>query len=190
MSIRLLALCGSARQGSINARLLALAVANARAAGAQVTEFPLTATTLPMFDQDAEAAQGLPPGAVALKAAFRAHDGLLVASPEYNGFFTPLLKNAIDWVSRPEPGAVSPFAGKAAALLAASDGALGGIRGLPHLRLLLSNLGVTVAPTQLALARASQAYAADGGLADAGQAAMLDMAVRDLLRLCAVPKNA
>lgn len=190
MGIRLLALCGSARRNSINRRLLDLAVARARAAGAEVTVFELAADTLPLFDEDREAANGLPAAAVALKAAFRAHDGLLIASPEYNGFFTPLLKNAIDWVSRPEPGAASPFAGKAAALLAASDGALGGIRGLPHLRVLLSTLGVTVAPTQLALARASQAYAADGGLADAGLAALLETAVRDLMRLCAALKAA
>ena len=185
MAVRLLALCGSARQGSINARLLALAVATARARGAEVTEFPLAANLLPLMDEDLETAQGLPPAAVQLKAAFAAHDGLLIGSPEYNGFFTPLLKNAIDWVSRPVPGQASPFAGKTAALFAASTGTLGGIRGLPHLRLLLSNLGVTVAPGQMALARADQAYGADGRLADAGQQAMLEKCIDDLLRLTA-----
>lgn len=184
MAIRLLALCGSARRGSINRRLLDLAATRARAAGAEVTMFELAADTLPLFDEDREAAEGLPAAAVALKAQIRDHDGLLIASPEYNGFFTPLLKNAIDWASRPEPGKTFPYTGKAAALLAASEGGLGGIRGLPNLRVLLSTLGVTVSPTQLALARAHQAYAADGNLADPALAALLDKCVADLLRLC------
>lgn len=190
MSIKLLALCGSARRESINARLLAVAVASARGAGAAVTEYPLGTDLLPLFDQDREAAHGIPAAVMELKAAFAAHDGLLVASPEYNGFFTPLLKNAIDWVSRPVAGAPSPFAGKTAALFAASAGALGGIRGLPHLRLLLANLGVHVAAGQMALAKADQAFGADGRLADAGQQAMLDKCVADLLRLTAGLKAA
>ena len=183
MSIKLLALCGSARRESINGRLLKVAVGLARAAGAEVTEYGLTTDLLPLFDEDREAAGGLPAAALELKAAFSAHDGLLIASPEYNGFFTPLLKNSIDWVSRPVAGASSPFAGKTACLMAASAGALGGIRGLPHLRLLLSNLGVHVAAGQMALARADQAFDATGNLADAGQRAMLERCVADMLRL-------
>jgi chromate reductase len=190
MAVKLLALCGSARRDSINGRLLALAVAAARASGAEVTECALTTDLLPLFDQDREAAEGIPAAAMELKVAFQAHDGLLIASPEYNGFFSPLLKNAIDWVSRPVAGAPSPFAGKTAALFAASGGALGGIRGLPHLRLLLSNLGVQVAAGQMALAKAEQAYGADGRLADAGQQAMLEKCVADLLRLTAGLKPA
>jgi NAD(P)H-dependent FMN reductase len=185
MAVKLLALCGSARLDSINARLLKAAVTVARTAGADVTEFALTTDLLPLFDQDREAANGIPPAALALKAAFHTHDGLLIASPEYNGFFTPLLKNAIDWVSRPVAGAPSPFAGKTAALFAASGGGLGGIRGLPHLRLLLSNLGVHVAAGQFALARADQAFGGDGKLADAGQQALLETCIADLLRLTA-----
>jgi chromate reductase len=183
MDVKLFALCGSARKDSINGRLLSLAVATARMQGAQVTEFALTTDLLPLFDEDREAANGIPAAAMALKAAFAAHDGLLIASPEYNGFFSPLLKNAIDWVSRPVAGAPSPLAGKTAALFAASTGALGGIRGLPHLRLLLSNLNVQVAAGQMALAKADQAYGADGKLADAGQQAMLEKCIADLLRL-------
>ncbi len=183
MTVRLLAFCGSARRDSINRRLLGLAVAHARSLGAEVTELALTPSLLPLYDGDLEAAEGLPAAARELKAQFAGHDGFLIASPEYNGFFTPLLKNTIDWVSRPLADAPPPFAGKTAALFAASAGVLGGIRGLPHLRLLLSNLGVTVAPGQMALGRADQAYAADGQLADASQRAMLEKCVADLLRL-------
>lgn len=79
----------------------------------------------------------------------------------------------------------APYAGKTAGILGASPGALGGIRCLPHLRLLLSNLGVTVSPAQMALGRADQAFAVDGSLADAVQRGMLDKTAADLIRLTA-----
>jgi chromate reductase, NAD(P)H dehydrogenase (quinone) len=189
MPVQLLAFCGSARKESGNRRLLALAVKAARAAGAEVTEFDLRADLLPLYDGDLEAQHGLPQAARDLKQLFAAHDGFLIASPEYNGFFPPLLKNALDWVSRPAPDLPAPYAGKTAGLLAASPGALGGIRCLPHLRLLLSNLGVTVSPAQMALGRADQAFAADGSLAEANQQSMLDKTVADLIRLTAAVKG-
>jgi len=185
VTIRLLAFCGSARRESCNRLLLAAAVATARAAGAAVTELDLRTDLLPIYDGDLEAEFGLPAAALELKKLFAGHDGFLIASPEYNGFFSPLLKNALDWVSRPAPDTPAPFAGKAAGLLAASPGALGGIRCLPHLRLLLSNLGVTVSPAQLALGQADRAFAVDGSLADASQRQMLDKVVGDLIRLTA-----
>lgn len=185
MSVRLLAFCGSAREESVNRRLLAVAVGIARAGGATVTELELRPGLLPLYDGDLEARHGLPAAALELKAQFAAHDGFLIASPEYNGFFSPLLKNTLDWVSRPVPDAPSPYAGKTAGLLAASPGALGGIRGLPHLRLLLSNLGVTVAPAQLALGDAGRAFADSGGLADAAQQKILETMVASLVRLTA-----
>ena len=181
MSVRILAFAGSRRDGSHNVRLLNVAIDLARVAGAEVTRLDLGALDLPLYDADQEVAEGLPDGALRFKAALRAHDALLIASPEYNGFFTPLLKNAIDWASRPEPGHPSPFAGKAAALLAASPGAFGGIRALPALRVLLSNLGVTVLPGQLALALAHEAFADDGRLRDARQQQALAGVVDGLL---------
>ena len=188
VSVRLLAFCGSARKESFNRRLLAAAVTRARAAGALVTELDLRSDLLPIYDGDLESQQGLPAAALELKAQFASHDGFLIASPEYNGFFSPLLKNALDWVSRPAPNTPAAYAGKTAGLLAASPGALGGIRCLPHLRLLLSNLGVTVSPAQLALAHADQAFARDGGLADANQQTALEKLVADLIRLTAAIK--
>ena len=188
MSVRLLAFCGSARKESVNRRLLAAAVRAARAAGASVTELDLRSDLLPIYDGDLEALQGLPAAALGLKAQFAAHDGFLIASPEYNGFFSPLLKNTLDWVSRPAPDTPAPYAGKAAGLLAASPGALGGIRCLPHLRLLLTNLGVTVSPAQLALGHADTAFAGDGRLVDSQQQKSLDKLVADLIRLTAAIK--
>lgn len=188
MSVRLLAFCGSARKESNNRRLLAAAVKAARAAGAIVTELDLRSDLLPIYDGDLETGHGLPTAALELKTLFAGNDGFLIASPEYNGFFPPLLKNTLDWVSRPAPDTPAPYSGKAAGLLAASPGALGGIRCLPHLRLLLTNLGVTVSPSQLALGHADQAFAGDGSLADAQQQKVLDKFIADLIRLTAAIK--
>lgn len=182
MTVKLLAISGSCRKDSLNAKLLATAVGSALALGAEVTELDLRALELPIYDGDLEAAAGLPAGCLTLKQALNDHHGLLVASPEYNGFFSPLLKNAIDWASRPQEGRPSPFAGKVAALVAASPGGLGGIRGLPAIRLLLGNLGVLVTPGQMSLPNASEAFTTAGTLANAAQQEMLDKVVSELLR--------
>jgi NAD(P)H-dependent FMN reductase len=182
MTIKLLAFSGSSRQGSLNARLLAAAVHVAKAQGAEVTVLDLRALALPIYDGDLEESSGLPAGCLALKQALNEHHALLVASPEYNGFFSPLLKNAIDWASRPQEGKPSPFAGKVAALLAASPGGLGGIRCLPSVRQLLSNLGVLVTPGQMSLPNASDAFAANESLANVAQQQMLEKVVADLLQ--------
>ena len=120
MSFKLLAISGSARKNSLNARLLDAAVNHARTLGAEVTVLDLRALALPIYDGDLEESSGLPAGCLVLKQALSEHAALLIASPEYNGFFSPLLKNALDWASRPQPGKTSPFAGKVAALLAAA----------------------------------------------------------------------
>ena len=181
MSIKILAISGSSRQGSLNKQLLDAAVSAARALGANVTQLDLRTLALPVYDGDLEAAAGLPDGCVVLKQALAGHDALLLASPEYNGFFSPLLKNAIDWASRPQAGQPSPFGGKLAALLAASPGALGGIRGLPAVRQLLSNLGVLVVPGQMSLPRAHEAFDAQGNLRDPAQHEMLEKMIMELL---------
>ena len=90
---------------------------------------------LPLFDQDLESEQGMPENGARLKKWFIDHDGLLIAAPEYNSSITAVLKNAIDWVSRQAPNEPSPAMacrGKAAILMSASPGALGGFRGLVH----------------------------------------------------------
>jgi chromate reductase len=181
MQIKLLAVSGSSRQGSVNKRLLDAAVSALRTTGAEVTCIDLRMLALPLYDGDLEAAEGLPAGCIALKKALAEHDVLLIASPEYNGFFSPLLKNAIDWASRPQDGQSSPFTGKVAGLLAASPGALGGIRGLPAVRQLLSNLGVLVTPGQMSLPRAHEAFDAQGALLDKGQSQMLERMLSELM---------
>ncbi len=155
---QLLAFAGSARTDSFNKRLARLAAARARDAGADVTDLDLRDLDLPLYDGDLEAAGGLPAGAVALKQAMGAHDGLILACPEYNGSITPLLKNAIDWASRPLPDEppLASYGGKTALLLSASPGGWGGMRGLVHVRAILSGIGVHVVPEQVAVARAHE----------------------------------
>ena len=174
----ILGLSGSLRRASFNSGILRAA---SELAPSGITVLQGTIREVPLYDADLEAAQGLPEGALRFKALLREHDALLIASPEYNGFFTPLLKNALDWGSRPEPGQTSPYAGKLAVLLAASPGALGGVRGLPALRVLLSNLGVVVLPGQMALGRADAAFSDDGTLREARQQQALAVLVDDLL---------
>ena len=102
-----------------------------------------------------------------------AHDGFLISAPEYNSSITGVLKNAIDWASRPEPNepALAAYKGKIAGLVSACPGHLGGIRGLAVLRSILSNIGVIVIPTQMAINRANDAFEPNGELKDERQQA-------------------
>lgn len=183
---QILAFAGSSRTGSYNQKLVAAAAEHARTAGASVTVVSLRDFALPLFDQDLEAAQGMPAGAKQFKALLREHDGFLIASPEYNSSFTPLLKNAIDWASRAETTEEPPLAayrGKVAALLSASPGALGGLRGLVHLRALLGNIGVIVLPEQVALGAAHEVFDDAGRIKDERKNAQVANLAGGLARL-------
>jgi len=166
--MRILAFAGSTRRESYNKKLVRIAAQGARDAGAEVTEIDLRDLPMPLYDADAEAEGGLPVHARTFKQLLLAHEGLLLSCPEYNSGPTAVLKNAIDWASRSAPGEAPllAFQGKVAGLLSASPGALGGLRGLPIVRLILSNIGVLVVPEQLALAKANEAFGPDGGLLD------------------------
>ena len=166
---KILAFAGSARRDSFNKKLVKVAARGAEQAGAEVTVIDLADYPLPIYDGDLEE-QGFPENVGKLRELFKAHDGLLLACPEYNSSITPLLKNTIDWVSRPEgddPGLVA-FQGKTAALLAASPGGLGGLRGLVSVRSILGNIGVVVLPKQHALSKAHEAFSGEE-LSDDGQ---------------------
>jgi len=170
---RILAFSGSTRKESFNHRLVQVAAEGARTAGADVTVLDLKEYPLPLFDQDLEQEQGTPENATNLKQLFLDHDGLLISSPEYNSSITPLLKNTIDWVSRSAEGEapLAAYKGKVAALMAASPGGLGGLRGLVHVRSILSSIGVIVLPDQIAVSRAFEAFSNDGRLRDEKQQA-------------------
>ena len=165
---RILAFAGSTRTASLNKKLARIAADAATKAGAEVTLIDLRDFPMPLYDGDLQERDGIPEPARRLKELFLAHAGLLLACPEYNSSITGVLKNAIDWVSRSAPGeaTLAAFTGKAAALCSASPGALGGLRGLVHVRSILGNIGVLVLPEQVAVPRAGEAFAADGKLAD------------------------
>jgi chromate reductase, NAD(P)H dehydrogenase (quinone) len=160
---RILALAGSARRDSLNRRFLAAGIEAVRSAGAEVTLADLNELVLPLYHGDLEDRAGLPENATKLIAMITAHDGLLVASPEYNSMITPLLKNTIDWCSRADD---NPFEGKVAAVLSASPGVLGGIRSLQMAQMLLLKLGCHIVPGQCHLPQAHKAFDPAGKLID------------------------
>ncbi len=167
-AVKILAFAGSTRSDSYNKKLARAAADAARAAGAEVSVLDLRDLPMPVYDGDLEAREGLPENAKRLKAQMLAHAGFLLACPEYNSSITAVLKNAIDWASRPLPGEapLACFTGKVAALLSASPGALGGLRGLVTVRSILGSIGVLVLPDQFALVKAHEAFDADGKLKD------------------------
>jgi chromate reductase len=160
-ALKILVIPGSLRTGSLNARLAAVAVDGLARLDVDVTKISLGDFPLPIYDGDLESSSGVPKHAVNLKRMIAAHHGVLIVTPEYNSSLPPLLKNAIDWVSRVQdtgetPGQVyreTPFA-----IAAASNGKLGGTRCLQALRLVLSSCRALVIPNQLALSFADEAY--------------------------------
>jgi chromate reductase len=167
---KILALAGSSRADSFNKKLVKIAADGARAAGAEVTLVDLKEYSIPLYDGDCEVALGVPESALKLRKLVDECDGLLIASPEYNGSVSALLKNVIDWISRPVAGLnPTPFKGKIGVLMSTSPGALGGLRGLMHVRSILSNLGTVVLPEQVAVGRAFSAFDEAGKLKDPDQ---------------------
>ncbi|MBW4685327.1 MAG: NAD(P)H-dependent oxidoreductase [Komarekiella atlantica HA4396-MV6] len=168
---KILAFAGSTRTDSYNKKLVKIAADGAKTAGAEVTYIDLRDLPLPLFDEDLEAQEGLPANARTFKDLLISHQGLLIASPEYNSSLTAVLKNAIDWASRPSPNEppLAAFVDKVAAIMSASPGGLGGLRGLVHLRAILGNIKVLVLPDQVAVPKAYEAFNADGTLKDAKQ---------------------
>ena len=166
----LLVFAGSTRAQSFNRKLAHVAAGMGREAGASVTHIELADFDIPLYNADLEA-QGTPRDVLRLKEICFAHPAWIVVSPEYNGSYTALLKNTIDWVSSPIKGdpawssGTKPFVGKVVGLLAASPGALGGLRSLSHLAPLMMALQCWVAPKQFALSKAGDAFTPEGLLA-------------------------
>ncbi|MCP5492620.1 MAG: NAD(P)H-dependent oxidoreductase [Chlamydiales bacterium] len=167
MTPKILAFAGSTRTESLNKKLIRCA--SRLIDGDSISLIDLRDFPLPIYDGDLEANEGLPENAKKLKKLFLEHQGLLIASPENNSSYSAVLKNAIDWVSRPDPSEseyLICFKNKFAGLLSASPGALGGLRGLAALRLLLENVGTLVYPTQFTLGSADKQFDSNGKLTD------------------------
>ena len=184
---KVLVLAGSIRTGSFNARLAAIAAKEIARAEAEVTRISLLDFPLPLYDGDLEARSGPPENAVKLKRMFCAHQGVFIASPEYNASLTPLLKNTIDWISRgrenKEP-TLAAYRNRVFALGAASNGTYGGMRSIMALRHVLElGCGALVIPEQIAVREASHAFDENDELKDERSAAVLRTLARRLVEL-------
>lgn len=168
---KILAFAGSTRTDSFNKKLVKIAVTGAIEGGADVTVIDLRDFAMPLYDGDLEQQQGLPSNAKKLKDLMLSHQGLLISAPEYNSSISGVLKNTIDWVSRPSAGeeSLACFKGKVAGIMSASPGGLGGLRGLVHVRAILENISVLVIPDQIAVGKAHEVFNADGTLKDKKQ---------------------
>lgn len=174
--IKILAFAGATRKDSLNKKLIKLAAAGAEKAGAEVTLIDLKDYPMPLYDGDLESASGLPEKALELKKLMAESDGFLISSPEYNSSFSAVLKNSIDWTSRPQDKSdvgLSAYRGKYAGIMAVSPGPLGGLRGLYPLRELLQNIAVTVLPAMQAIGSGMTAFNDDGSLQDEKKAAAI-----------------
>lgn len=166
---KVLVFAGSLRSGAYSISTADAAMKELALQGAEVTRISLADYPLPIMDQDLEKESGIPDNALNLARQIAAHDGLLIASPEYNASIPPLLKNTLDWVSRVRRDAgrsLKPFEGKVAALCSSSDGNFAGARGLYHLRAVLMACGVEVITPQCSVAQAGQAFDENGQFRD------------------------
>ena len=184
---KILAFAGATRSQSWNKKLIRVAARAAEEAGAEVTLIDLRDYPMPLYDGDLEQTEGLPAMARELKALMVASQAFLLSCPEYNSSISAVLKNTIDWISRPvtgEPRYVA-FKGKVAGLLAASPTNLGGVRALLTVRQVLNALGVLVLPTQFALAHAASAFNEDGTLKEDGHRAAVAAVVGEVCTISA-----
>lgn len=152
MAAKIICFAGSLRSGSFNKKLLAIAVEKARQLGADAEVIDLA--EIPFYDGDLESL-GLPEPVKLIRQKILATDGVIIATPEYNHSFSGVLKNAIDWLSRPP----NSLKGKFAIILGASTGYFGTVRAQTALRPVLAALDVFVIPfPQVFVPAAEQAF--------------------------------
>lgn len=182
---KIIVFAGSIRSGSVNEKLAAAAADALARAGAEVSHISLKDYELPLYNGDLQAREGVPAAARKLVELFFEHQGVFVASPEYNASFAPLLKNTFDWMSRINVEGRPPlpaFKDRVFALGAVSGGAMGGYRGLTQLRTMMElGLGALVLPDMVAVGGAATAFGEDGGLTNERTRDFLDVVVRKLI---------
>jgi chromate reductase, NAD(P)H dehydrogenase (quinone) len=191
---KILVMAGSLRAGSHNRRLAALIAKELALAEAEVTRISLADYPLPLLDADLLAAAGPPDNAVKLKQMLATHQGVFIASPEYTASVTPLLKNAIDWITRVRERNDVPYAAfkdRVFALGSASARADGGLHALLALRQILEvGCGAMVLPEQINVGRADEAFDDMDNLKDQDLTAALKDMVRRLIDLAGMmPKR-
>jgi len=181
--IKILAFAGSLREGSFNKKLIAVTVQSLKDTYGEdihINILDLREVGMPLYDGDLEEKSGLPDGAVKFRQRIEQADALIISTPEYNNSIPGVLKNAIDWASRP-PGDV--FDGKIALLMGASVGGFGALRGIMALRQVLRPLGVVVIPSQITVSRAHNAFTEDGALKDSDIMEDIQEACDELIEL-------
>ena len=184
---KIIVFAGSIRTESLNKKLALYATKLIKTHDNIDAQFiDLADYDMPIYNGDLEDANGLPEKAGAFKSLLEDCDGFFIASPEYNGFFTPLLKNTLDWATRPHnddnKNDKEPFKGKIAALAACSPGPLGGLRGLPHLRTYLSGIGTHVIPMQTAVGNAMSNLDDNGVIQDNNLDAMFNAEIEQFIK--------
>lgn len=186
--IKLVFFAGSSRRDSLNKQLAQAAANAAKSDEVETTFIDLADFDIPMFNADLEHDLGKPVDVIKLKAILGDCDGIFIASPEYNGSYTGLLKNTIDWMSRNIDGKeITPFKDAIIAISAASPGPRGGLGGLSFLRLVLNHIGGIVIPTQAAIG--GTAYNDDGRLTDEHHQLHLDGVLAQLIKTAKAMKK-
>jgi NAD(P)H-dependent FMN reductase len=182
---KILVFAGSIRTGSFNGKLAALAAKELSLAGAEVTRISLVDYPMPIYDGDLESRSGQPDNAVKLKQMMMQHQGVFIASPEYNASVTPLLKNTLDWVSRVRAMREAPLAAyknRVFAIGGASNGQYGAMRSLLALRQVLEiGCGALVIPDQIAVNKTAEAFDDMENLKDEAMATRLKGVVQRLI---------
>jgi NAD(P)H-dependent FMN reductase len=166
---KILVFAGSIRTGAYSGRTADAAQKELAMQGAEVTRISLADYPLPILDVDMENEKGIPENAIKLARQIAAHDGLLIATPEYNGSIPPLLKNTIDWVSRVRKDggrALRPFTGKPAGLCSSSSGHFAGVRCINHLRAVLVRCQMEVVTPECSVPEGGNAFDEDGNFKD------------------------
>ena len=186
---KILLVTGSTRQGSLNTKLLAACAAFLKPK-AQVTIVTAEQLDLPLFNQDLETA--VPAKVLELKQLFQDHDSLVFSCPEYNGSMTPVLVNTIAWMSRSylkDETMYKAFSGKPCLIVSCSPGALGGLRGVRHLRELLTNMNAIVLPNAPSIGSAYKSFGPDGSIIEESQKKMLETALAEFLKMAHTSAN-
>ena len=165
-NVKVLGIAGSPRQESFNRKLLALAAKILAESGVEVEVFDVREQKVPAFDPDVVAETGLPSVVKALRESIHGADAVLLACPEYNAGYTPLMKSIIDWgsIKDPDTGIVNVWKNMVGAVMSASPGALGGSRGLVAVRQTLAHVEVLLIPEFTVVPSAHEAFREDGSL--------------------------
>jgi len=184
-ALKILAFSGSARRGSLNKMLVSAAAKKAEALGADVTLVDLADYPMPIFDGDLEDTEGLPTTTEKLRTLFKQQDEFLISSPEYNGGYSALLKNTLDWLSRPYPDepVLAPFSGKACCMMSASPSGMGGTGGLAQILPIITKMRMVLHHRTYSLPGAHQYFNGAGELTDQRQSEALDLVIEGAVAL-------